>query len=452
MHLDMTRGPILPRMLRLMIPILIGNIFQQLYNMVDTMIVGKFLGSNALAAVGSTGNLMFMVTGFAMGAAIGFSVLTSQAFGADEIEKLKNSIAISFMLGLVLSTALTLFSLFLADGALHLMRTPEDIYPEAKNYIKIIFGGITATFFYNLFSAHLRAVGNSRAPLFFLVLSAFLNVGLDLFLIAGLGMGVQGAAYATILSQLVSAMLCFFYILQRMPILVPGRRHWKFRKEIAIKQLKMGVPMGLQYTITASGMTVMQAAINSFGSMAVASITAATKLQYLLMQGCTAMGHTMTTYCGQNWGKGDYRRLREGFKTAIMMEAVFSALAALILIFILPNLLFLFFRSGTDMETIMNLAKPYLYLTSAFYFPLSLIFIFRSGLQGCGYAMIPLFSGVVELMVRFVMAVLSIRFGSYLLAVGCDPAAWFFAGAYGAGAYLILRRKWQAEEKEIQSY
>ena len=351
------------------------------------------------------------------------------------------------MLGLALSAALTFFSLLLADGALHLMRTPEDIYPEAKAYITIIFGGMTATFFYNLFSAHLRAVGNSRAPLFFLILSALLNVGLDLVLIAGLEMGVRGAAYATILSQTVSALLCFLYILRRMTILVPGRKHWIFRKEMAIKQLKMGVPMGLQYTITASGMTVMQAAINSFGSLAVASITAATKLQYLLMQGCTAMGHTMTTFCGQNWGRGDYRRLQEGFKTAILLEAVFSVFAALILIFVLPNLLFIFFRSGTDMENVLDLAKPYLYLTSAFYFPLSLIFIFRNGLQGCGYAMIPLFSGVVELVVRCVMAVLSIHFNSYILAVSCDPAAWFFAGAYGAGAYLILRGKWQADER-----
>ena len=415
--------------------------------MVDTMIVGKFLGSSALAAVGSTGNLMFMVTGFAMGAAIGFSVLTSQAFGAEQPEKLKNNVAISIILGFVLSAVLTLLSLLLADGVLHLMRTPEDIFPEAKTYITIIFGGITATFFYNLFSAHLRAVGNSRAPLFFLILSALLNVGLDLLLIAGLKMGVQGAAFATILSQTVSALLCLLYILWRMPVLVPGRKHWKLRKEIAVKQLKMGVPMGLQYTITASGMIVMQAAINSFGSIAVASITAATKLQYLLMQGCTAMGHTMTTYCGQNRGRGDYRRLREGFRTAILLEAAFSVFAALILIFVFPKLLFLFFRPGTDMETVTELAKPYLYLTSVFYFPLSLIFIFRNGLQGCGYAMIPLFSGVVELAVRCVMAVFSIYLGSYLLAISCDPAAWLFAGIYGAGAYLILRRKWP-ESKE----
>ena len=442
MQLDMTRGPILPRMLRLMIPILIGNIFQQLYNMVDTMIVGQFLGSASLAAVGSTGNLMFMVTGFAMGAAVGFSVLTSQSFGADDMDRLKNSVAISVILGLVLSAALTFLSLILTDEVLHLMKTPEDILPEAKAYITIIFGGITATFFYNLFSAHLRAVGNSRIPLFFLILSALLNAGLDLILITGLRMGVQGAACATILSQATAALLCLLYILRNMPVLVPRRKHWKFRKNIALKQLIMGVPMGLQHSITASGMTVMQAAINCFGSNAVAAITASTKLQYLLMQGCTAMGHTMTTYCGQNRGKEDFQRLREGFKTAVLMEAVFSIFAALILIFIFPKLLFIFFRPGTDMDTLTVLSNPYFYLTSVFYFPLSLIFIFRNGLQGCGYAMIPLFSGVVELAVRCIMAVLSMHFSSYILAVSCDPAAWLFAGVYGAGAYLVLSRKW----------
>ena len=210
----------------------------------------------------------------------------------------------------------------------------------------------------------------------------------------------------------------------------------------ALKQLIMGVPMGLQHSITASGMTVMQAAINCFGSNAVAAITASTKLQYLLMQGCTAMGHTMTTYCGQNRGKEDFQRLREGFKTAVLMEAVFSIFAALILIFIFPKLLFIFFRPGTDMDTLTVLSNPYFYLTSVFYFPLSLIFIFRNGLQGCGYAMIPLFSGVVELAVRCIMAVLSMHFSSYILAVSCDPAAWLFAGVYCAGAYLVLSRKW----------
>ncbi len=449
MQMDMTRGPILPRMIRFMIPILIGNIFQQLYNMVDTMIVGKFLGAGSLAAVGSTGNLMFMVTGFAMGAAIGFSVRTSQTFGAGRMDELKNSVACSIVLALVLSAALTVFSLAAAGGILHLMRTPSDIYPEAKAYITIIFGGITATFFYNLFSSHLRAVGNSTAPLFFLILSAVLNVGLDLLFIAGLGMGVRGAAFATILSQAVSALLCLVYILRRMPVLVPGRGHWRIRREVAAYHLKMGVPIGLQHTITASGMVVMQAAINSFGSAAVASITAAMKLQYLLMQGCIAIGHTMTPFCGQNMGKGDYRRLRDGFRTAVLLEVAFSIFAALVLIFILPKFLFLFFRTGTDMTEIIRLAKPYFYITSAFYFPLSLIFIFRNGLQGCGYAMVPMFSGVVELAARCMMAFLSIHFGSYLMAISCDPSAWLCAGLYGAGAYLLIRRKWPAERAEL---
>ena len=442
MQLDMTRGPILPRMIRFMIPILIGNIFQQLYNMVDTMIVGKFLGASALAAVGSTGNLMFMVTGFAMGTAIGFSVLTSQSFGAGREDRLKTAVAGGVILALILSAVLTAGSLLGAEGALRLMRTPADIFPEAKAYITIIFAGLTATFFYNLLSSHLRAVGNSRAPLVFLILSAVLNVFLDLFLIAVLGFGVRGAAFATVLSQGLSALMCLVYILKRMPILVPGRAHWRLRKEIAMAQLKMGLPMGLQHTITASGMVVMQAAINSFGSVAVASITAAMKLQYLLMQGCTSIGHTMTPFCGQNMGKGDYRRLREGFRTAVLMEIVFSIFAALILIFVLPKLLFLFFRTGTDMTEIIRLAKPYLYITSAFYFPLSLIFIFRNGLQGCGYAMVPMFSGVVELVARVIVALLSIHLGSYILAVSCDPAAWLCAGLYGAGAYLLIRRKW----------
>ena len=337
MQTDMTVGKPMKMILDFTIPVFIGNVFQQFYNMADAIIVGKFVGTKGLAAVGSTGTIMFLIIGFLTGLTAGFTVLTSQKFGAGKMDEMRQSVGNAALLSIIISVIMTAVSMVGMHSLLTLMHTPEDIFQDAYTYIMIISAGIIATIFYNLFSSYLRAVGNSKIPLVFLVFSAALNVILDLVLIINFKMGVAGAAWATIISQGVSAILCLVYIYIRMPSLAPNRRHWRLHGQESRNQLAMGIPMALQFAITASGTMVMQSAINLFGSVAVASFTAASKVQNLVTQGMMAMGQTMATYSGQNFGKGDIKRIRQGVKAALEASVVY-ALAAAVLVCILLKL------------------------------------------------------------------------------------------------------------------
>ena len=297
MEQDMTRGNPLSVIFMFTLPLAVGNIFQQLYNMADTIIVGRFVGADALAAVGSTGTIMFLLNGFAQGITAGFSVLTAQRFGAGKKEGVKESVTNGVLLSIIGAILFTVLSCRIMNPLLHLMNTPDDIFDKAYTYIILISLGMIANVFYNLLSSYLRAVGNSKAPLFFLVFSACLNVGLDLFFIVVLKTGVAGAAWATNLSQGVSAVLCAGYIFLKVPALVPEKKHWRLTRRDTRYQLQMGIPMALQFAITSSGTMIMQSAINLFGSEAVAAYTAACKVHSLLTQGMVAMGQTYITIC-----------------------------------------------------------------------------------------------------------------------------------------------------------
>ena len=327
MGTDMTKGRPLPVLLRFTIPLLLGNLFQQFYNMADTIIVGRYMGAGALAAVGSTGIIMFLITGFAQGLTSGFTILTAQRYGAGDTAGVKRSVSAGIFLSAVTTVVLTGFFLAVMDPLLRLMQTPEDIFQEAGRYIRIIAAGTAACVFYNLFSAFLRAVGNGRAPLFFLVFSACLNVALDLALIVGGGMGVEGAALATVLSQAVSAVLCGGYIFLKTPDLTPGAGQWRPHRGDVRRELSIGIPMALQFAITASGGMVMQSAVNQFGSLAVAAYTAAGKLETLVEQGMIALGQAMASYAGQNFGKGDLDRVKKGVRAGMTVTVVYAVMA-----------------------------------------------------------------------------------------------------------------------------
>ena len=343
MQLDMTKGRPLPVILRFTIPLVIGNVFQQLYNMADTIIVGRYVGAGALAAVGSTGTIMFLTTGFAQGITAGFSILTAQRYGANDARGVKRSVANGILLSVIAAIIMTVFCVCIMNPLLHLMNTPADIFRDAYTYIMGISIGLTANIFYNLFSSYLRAVGNSQVPLFFLIFSACLNVGLDLLFIIRGGMGVAGAAWATNLSQAISAVLCVGYIWVKVPSLKPDREHWKIHGNDTRNQLAAGIPMAFQFAITASGTMIMQSAINLFGSVAVAAYTAAAKLQSLVIQGMIAMGQTMATYGGQNYGSGDVKRIKSGVRSALLAEFVYSVAAAALMCALLKPCLGLFF-------------------------------------------------------------------------------------------------------------
>ncbi len=435
MQQDMTRGPILSQILKFTLPLFIGNMFQQFYNMADTVIVGRFVGEGALAAVGSTGTVMFLLMGFAVGITSGFSIPTSQYFGAGDKKGVRQTIGTGTLLTIIIAVLMTIISTMMVNTLLTWMNTPSDILADAKSYLSVICSGLSACIFYNLFSGYLRAVGNSKAPLFFLVFSSVLNIILDLIFILNLHLGVAGAALATVLSQGISAVLCVVYILFKVKELVPDREQWKIDMHVAAKQMKMGIPMALQFAITASGTMIMQTAINLFGSTAVAAFTAAAKVQNLLTQGMLSMGQTMATYCGQNYGSGDVNRLKTGVKRAVQVEVIYSLLAALLFYLLLPNMVALFFSGDTSIAELLPWARTYATVSMIFYIPLSFIFIFRSAMEGCGSALLVLGCGIVEFVARCLVAFISMQVKSFLLAVACDPAAWLAAAIFSVFAF-----------------
>ncbi|MCR5547084.1 MAG: MATE family efflux transporter [Lachnospiraceae bacterium] len=437
----LTEGKPMPIILKFFLPLFIGNVFQQLYNMVDTIIVGHYVGTGALAAVGSTGTIMFLVMGFAIGMTTGFTVITAQKFGAEDIEGVKRSVANGFLLSLITIVVLTVASVAFMNPLLHLMNTPADIYEDAYSYIITICYGSFALVFYNLFSAYCRAMGNSKVPLFFLVFSAILNVILDLVFIINFKLGVMGAALATDCAQGVSAVLCLIYILKKFQILVPRREHWYLSWHMTRKQLNVAVPMALQFAITASGTMVMQTAINLFGSEAVAAFTASSKLCNLVTQGFPSVGQTMATYVGQNYGKGDLKRIHAGVRSSMVLTLIYAIISGICMVLFLRPALTMFFDAGVDIDAMVVWAKPYVYMAAACFFPLGMIFIFRNTMQGCGRGLLPLIGGIVEFVARLVAAVISMKIMSYTLAVACDPLAWIAAGIYTFVAYLFMMKR-----------
>lgn len=445
MQKNMTSGNPLPIILQFTLPLMVGNIFQQVYNAVDSMIVGRFVGANALAAVGSTGTIMFLVLGASTGISTGFTVLTSQRFGIKDEEGTRRSVANGAILTAIVVVIMTFISLFFMRDILRIMNTPEDIFEDAYTYISIICMGIIACLAYNFWASCLRAVGNSRIPLISLVFSACLNVILDIVFIVTLHMGVAGAAWATNIAQGCSAILCYVHIAKKEEYLRPQRHQYRLHLEDTKKQLIVGIPMSLQFAITASGTMVMQSAVNLFGATAVAACSAAGKIQGMLTQGFGSMGQTMATYCGQNYGAGKIDRIKKGVFIAIILDIIYSLVVAVLLYFTYPYLVQLFFDKNIDIVQTMYYAKIYLILCMIFYIPLGFIFIFRNAMQGCGYGMLPMIGGIVELVSRLVCAQIAIATMTYALAAFCDPAAWLTTGIYTLIAYLFVIK--QIEKK-----
>lgn len=442
MELDMTKGRPMSVLLKFALPLMAGNVFQQFYNMADTIIVGRFVGADALAAVGATGIIMFLLTGFAQGITSGFSILTSQRYGAGDINGVRRSVAGGVILSVASAVVLTLLSLMSMKPLLHFMNTPADIFREAYTYIMVISAGVVTGIFYNLFSAFLRAVGNSRVPLFFLIFSSCLNIVLDLTFILCFDMGTRGAALATVVAQAVSAILCGGYIYMKVPFLTPSAGMWKLNRHDTGLQLSMGIPMGFQFAITAFGGIVMQSAINLFGTVAVAAYTAAGKLESLAEQGMVAIGQAVAVYGGQNFGKGDYKRIREGVRAALVAETTYGILAALCMCGILEPALRIFFAGEVELSAMVPWAWTYTRICTAFFIPLSAIFVFRNIMQGCGYGFLPMAGGIVEMAARLLMAFAAIEMKSYAAACFCHPAAWTSAAVFLGAAYLwiMLRR------------
>ena len=433
---DMTKGSPMSIILKFTMTLLLGNIAQQLYNIADTIIVGRCVNPEALAAVGSTGTIMFLMFGTSNGMVAGFSILTSQRYGAMDSKGVKASVTNGFYLSMIVAFLITTVGLAFMRPLLVLMNTPEDIFDYAITYISTICAGIVCIILYNYCASLMRAVGNSKMPLIFLLFSAATKVGLDLLFIMKFRMGTFGAALATVVSQGLAVIPCIIYIYAKMPALRPSKSDWKFDSKTIKQQLRLGIPMAIQYGITASGTVIMQSAFNSFDSIAVGAITTASKFQGIITQGMFTIGQTMAAYAGQNYGARNLKRIKEGVKAALKIYIVYSLVSALIAIFIIPKLLWIFFDPDVDVSVYIPWAMPYLIELAVCYFFLSMIFIYRHTIQSVGYASIAMILGFVELGARMVTSFYSIAVHNYYIAVASDPFAWIAA----AIACVIISR------------
>lgn len=436
MEKDMTTGSPAKAIFRFVVPVFLGNVFQQFYNMADTIIVGKFVGTKALAAVGSTGTIMFLIITSLIGLTTGFTVMTAQRYGAGDMKAMRRTVASAGILSIVISAIVTAVSLVGMKPLLTLMNTPEDIFADAYAYIMIICAGIFAQVLYNLLASVLRALGNSKTPLYFLILAAVLNVVLDLAFIIIFHMGAAGAAYATVISQGISGILCLVYIAKKVPILRLERDDWRFDWHVAKLQLGVGLPMALQYSITAIGTMMVQAALNAMGSMLVAAFTAASKIEQLVTQAYVAMGTAMATYCAQNMGAGKITRIRQGFKAATWMGIAYSVIAGAFVMTVGKYMTYLFLSE--NVADLLGYVDIYLKCAGAFFIPLTVVNLYRNGIQGMGFGIMPMMAGIAELVGRGVTAVIAANRGSYLGICMASPVAWVLAGGLLIAMYYYI--------------
>ncbi len=448
---NLTKGRPLKQILFFALPIFIGNVFQQLYSMVDNIIVGNTLGDNAFAGVGATTSLAFLIIGFVQGLTAGFAVKTSQYFGNQDEERVKSSVATSIVLSAVLTVILTFASVFTTMPILNLMQTPDEIIEYSYDYIVVVFAGLGATMLYNLVSSILRALGDSKVPLLFLVLASVINVGLDLLFLVVFKMGVAGAGWATVISQLISGVACAIYMFKKYEILRLSRRHFKMSFKFSWAHLKIGLPMAVQYSIIAVGIMVQQAALNAFGTLYVSAYTAASKIDSLITQALVAMGSSVATYVGQNFGAGEIGRINKGVNQA-MLVSVGLAIVGGLLVYFGSDLLTSLFVKNPSAE-MLDLSKRYLFWQGVFYIGLAVIYVYRNALQGMGYSMLTTAGGVIELAMRILASFLLVKVWSYLGLCLSNPCAWIGVDVlYLTSYYLLMRLKYKkaAARKNIK--
>ena len=443
---DFTTGNPMRLILGFTLPTLFGLLFQQLYNMVDAMIVGKLLGSQALGAVGSTGSINFFVIGFCLGVCSGFAIPVAQKMGANDYPQMRRFVANAAYLSAFIALVLTVATGVFCRDILTAMDTPADLFEDANAYIFIIFMGIPVIFLYNLLASVIRSLGDSRTPVYFLALSAGLNIVLDLMLILLFDAGVAGAAIATVVSQAVSGIACLVYMVKKFPILritqEERRPDWDACKGLCA----MGLPMGLQYSITAIGSIVMQTAVNALGSVYVSAVATGGKVYQLLACPFDAMGAAMATYCGQNVGADRLERLRPGVRSCALLGLGYSAAALAGMIFLAPQFAMLFLNSNEPgLELLLGLTCQYIITQTVFFFPLALVNILRFSIQGMGFGTFAILAGVLEMAARTVVGHFFVPGIGYTAACFASPAAWICADLFlipaCLGCIAHLRRR-----------
>ncbi len=436
---EMTSGASFPLILNFTLPLLLGNLLQQTYSLMDAAIVGKYLGINALASVGASTSVVFLILGFCTGCCSGFSIPVAQKFGARDYVTMRRFISVSLKISGVMSVALAIITSLLCAFILRTMQTPENIFDGAYIYLLITFIGIPCTFYYNLLSGIIRALGDSKTPFWFLLLSAVLNIILDLFCIIVLGWGVAGAAIATVFSQGVSSVLCYIYMNRKYEILKTTPSERRFRSDIARQLLGIGVPMGLQFSITAIGSIMLQSANNALGTACVAAFTAAMRVKMFFMCALDSLGIAMATYSGQNYGAGKPVRIWQGIKSSYVMMLVYVA-AINIVIWCFAEKFALLFIDPSETEVIKDTAL-FLHINLSFFPLLGSLIILRYTIQGAGYTKLAMFSGVSEMIARIMVSLVVVPLFGYLGVCYGDPTAWLFANLFLTPAFIYVYRR-----------
>lgn len=436
---DMTTGNSAKQILKFSLPLLIGTVFQQFYNMVDSIIVGKFLGTQPFAAVGMTGSITFFVLGLVFGACSGFAIPVAQDFGAHDEAGVRRCVANIIHIGVIFGLVMTLATTLLTRQILVWMDTPEELMQDAYDYLFWIFLGIGSLMLYNLLAGILRSLGDSTTPLIFLILSSLLNIGLDVLLVWTLNVGVKGAAIATVIAQLISGLGCLVFMIRKFPMLRLTRKDLHPDLPTIRRLSGIGFPMGLQFSITAIGSIILQKSVNALGTTIIASVSAAAKVQNLVVSPMDAFGVSMATFAGQNYGAGRIDRVRRGVRQVFWMLTAYSLLA-LGIVYFSGSTIALLFVDASETE-ILACTQHFLIMNGLFYIPLGVIYVLRNTLQGVGFSKIAMLSGLFELVARSVMGLFVVpKFGFNAVCLA-HPTAWIMADLILIVLYSILMKR-----------
>ena len=416
-----------------------GMLFQQMYNMIDTAIVSWFLGKEAYTGMGTTGAVNFLIMGFCMGVCNGFAIPVAQRFGAKDYKSMRKFVSHAIILCSVFAVVMTFFVSVFCKQILVIMKTPEDVFEYAYIYIIVIFLGIPVTYMYNLLSAIIRALGDSKHPVEYLIIASVLNIVLDLLFIIPLHWGIFGAAFATVVSQLAAGTMCLVYIIKKIDILHLKKEDWELDRDHFVILFNMGVPMGLQYSITAIGSVILQTAINALGTDAAAAVTTGGKVGMFFCIPFDALGSTMATYGGQNVGAKKLDHLQQGLVAAVKLGCGYAILAFVVLALFGRQFSMIFLDAGE--AACLDNAHMFLFYNSMFYVPLALVNIVRFLIQGMGFSMFAVLAGVMEMIGRSVVAILLVpRFGFIAICLA-SPAAWILADLFLIPAFIMVRNK-----------
>ncbi|WP_026662127.1 MATE family efflux transporter [Butyrivibrio proteoclasticus] len=438
---DLTVGDPMKLIMGFAMSLFWGMLFQQLYNIIDTAIVSWTLGKEAYSGMGSTGAVNFLIMGFCMGVCNGFAIPIAQRFGARDYKSMRKFFTHAIILCSVFAVVMTFFVSIFCKQILVVMRTPDSILTYAYKYIIVIFLGIPATYMYNLLSATIRALGDSKHPVQYLIIGSVANIAFDLLFILVFHWGIFGAAFATVVSQLIAGTLCLLYIVRKIDILRLSKVDWQTDKSHFLILLNMGVPMGLQYSITAIGSVILQTAINGLGEDAVTAVTTASKVSMFFCIPFDALGSTMATYGGQNVGAKKLDHLTMGLRAAVKIGSIYSILAFVVLAFFGRNFAMIFLDASE--VTCLDNAHLFLIYNSLFYIPLALVNIVRFLIQGMGYSMFAVLAGVMEMIGRSLVAVLLVPHLGFTAICLASPVAWILADAFLIPAFITVRNKLQ---------